>query len=147
MNLRRYATVKLALCIAAISLAGCADRGEMASDGPAYDMAQTTGARQVRVTGCFQEMSGFNNFVLSNVGDAPGVEPSATRAYRIEQSGELEQYIGKRVTIDGSVSEVDAAAGARAGRAVSGDLDFNEMPELHVRSVTAVSDNCGAAPK
>jgi hypothetical protein len=94
MNLRRHATVKLALCVAAISLAGCADRGEMASDGSAYDMTQTTGARQVRVTGCFQEMSGFNNFVLSNVGDAPGVEPSATRAYRIEQSGELEQYIG-----------------------------------------------------
>jgi hypothetical protein len=147
MNLRRCAIAKLAVCLAAMSVAACADRGEMASDRSAYDMPPTMGATQVRVTGCFQEMTGFNNFVLSNIGDATGVAPSDTRAYRIEQSGELEQYIGKRVTIDGSVAAEDAAVGARAGRAVSGDLDFNELPELHVRTVTRVSDNCGAMSK
>jgi hypothetical protein len=31
------------------------------------------GTTQVTTTGCFQEMAGFDNFVLSDAGDAPRV--------------------------------------------------------------------------
>ena len=123
---------------------GCSDRGEMHSQQSSADAIDVAaGTTPVTVTGCFQEFTGFDNFVLSNIGDAPGVDPAATRSFRIEQSGDLEQYVGKRVTISGSVDEPKAAEGMMAKRTNAGELDFNDLPELHVESVTPLSEACG----
>jgi hypothetical protein len=138
----------------ALSMTACADRGDMSTEnrsttGDAAGENRSTsmssqGERQpMRVTGCFQEMSGFDNFVLSNVGDAAGASPGSTRAYRIEQRGEYEQYVGKQVTVSGRVDSDAATGGMPAGKAASGDVDFNDLPELHVESVSVVSENCG----
>jgi hypothetical protein len=90
-------------------------------------------------------MSGPSNYVLSNVGDASGVAPAATRSYRIEQSGDFEQYIGKKVNVAGWVDADAAAKGMAAGRAAN-EQDFNDLPELHVDSITATSEACGGQP-
>lgn len=131
-------------CIAAtgilvMSLLACADRGEM------YSADAAAGKTRVTATGCFQEMTGFDNFVLSNVGDAPGVDPAATRSYRIEQRGDFEQHVGKRVTITGWVDSPEAVGGVAAKKNEAGELDFHDVPELHVESVVQVSDNCGVS--
>ena len=125
-----------------LSIAACADRGEMYSERSSGNTA--AGRTAVTVTGCFQEMSGFDNFVLSNVGDAPEVDPAATRSYRIEQHADLERYVGKRVTISGWVDSPSAADGMIATRTAAGELGFNDLPELHVDTVTQLSDACGA---
>lgn len=143
---RRLSVIRsLAALAAVVSMTACADRGQMSEDAPAtreMSSPQQSDA-QVRVTGCFQEMTGFNNFVLSNIGDAPGGDPAATRSYRIEQRGEFEQYVGKQVTVAGRVEGQQATRGMAADKAASGDVDFNDLPELHVDSVTIVSENCG----
>lgn len=143
---RRLTVIRgLAAVAAAASMTACADRGQTYSEeGPATsEVSSPQSDTQVRVTGCFQEMSGFNNFVLSNIGDAPGGDPASTRSYRIEQRGDFEQYVGKQVTVAGRVDADRAARGMPAGKAATGDVDFNDLPELHVESVTVVSENCG----
>ena len=149
---RRLSIIRSLAAVAVVAaMTACADRGQMYSEdapaardtsSPQGDAHPQSGA-QVRVTGCFQEMTGFNNFVLSNIGDAPGGDPAATRSYRIEQRGEFEQYVGKQVTVAGRVDAQRATRGMAAGEAASGDVDFNDLPELHVESVTVVSENCG----
>ena len=145
----------LATFASAFAIAACADRGDMSTENraaggdmaaenrPTSSMSSRGEGQQLRVTGCFQEMSGFDNFVLSNVGDAPGVEPGATRSYRIEQRGEYEQYVGKQVAVSGRVDADAASGGMPAGKAASGDVEFNDLPELHVESVSVISENCG----
>jgi hypothetical protein len=143
---RRMWTCCSLLSVLTLSITACSDRGEMysqQSSGSAPDTA--AGRTAVTATGCFQEMTGFDNYVLSNVGDAAGVNPAATRAYRVEQRGDLEQHVGKRVTISGWVDSPAAADGMVAKRAANGELDFNDLPELHVDTVTPLSDACGAS--
>ena len=168
-----------AAAVLMVGAAACADRGDMSSEsrgdqpaatpgGAGYDTGSTANENRkaLTVTGCFQDMSGPNNFVLSNVGDAPGVAPSDTRAYRIEQAGDFEQYVGKKVSITGWVDAADAgtrgtamtgmpgdatqgtsgaAQGTPSGRATSGDVDFNDLPELHIDTISAQGEACGAA--
>ena len=144
-----------ALCLAVLAMTACADRGQTYSQegpgvGTSEPMSRSTeqaGRTAVKATGCFQEMSGMNNFVLSNVGDAPGVKPGETRAYRIEQRGEFEQHIGKKVSINGWVESPNQAGGAPASASGSGDLDFNDMPELHVDSITPLGESCGTSAR
>ena len=175
MRMRQQCAV-LAASVLIFGGAACADRGDMSSDNrndqPAAAPSGTADHENrtpVTVTGCFQDMSGPNNFVLSNIGDAQGVAPSETRAYRIEQSGDYEQYVGKKVRVSGWVDSDEANRAARsttlqgtpgsatqgtsgtaqgmpAGRATSGDeLDFNDLPELHIETISAVGEACGAA--
>ena len=133
------------VCVLTLSIAACADRGEMYSQQPSGSPVDNAAGRTaVTVTGCFQEMTGFDNYVLSNVGDAAGVDPAATRSYRVEQHGDLEQHVGKRVTISGWVDSPAAAEGMAAKRTATGELDFNDLPELHVGTVTQLTDACGA---
>jgi hypothetical protein len=136
-----------------LAASACADRSTGYSEDRNVrpEAASTAAASEnrtaVTATGCFQDMSGTNNFVLSNVGDAPGVAPSATRAYRIEQSGDFEQYVGKRVSVKGWVDSDAQTQGASAGAAKSGDLDFNDLPELHVDSISPLSEACGSSAR
>lgn len=143
-----------AVCVFVVGAAACADRGDTYSenraDGPAATLpnANNDDRTAMNVTGCFQDMSGPNNYVLSNVGDA-GASPSDKRAYRIERRGDFEQYVGKQVTISGWVDRdaKEAAQGTPAGRTQSGELDFNDLPELHVEKISALSEACGSARK
>ncbi len=175
MRVRQQCAV-LAAGVLIVGAAACADRGDMSTenrnDQPAAAPAGAAGPENrtaVTVTGCFQDMSGPNNFVLSNIGDAQGVAPAETRSYRIEQSGDFEQDVGKKVSVSGWVDADDANRAARsttpqgtpgtetqgtsgtaqgmpAGRATSGDeLDFNDLPELHIDTISAVGEACGAA--
>jgi hypothetical protein len=111
--------------------------------GTAGASARTGDRTQVTATGCFQEMKGFNNFVLSDVADGTNADPAAKRAYRIEQRGEFEQHVGKKVTVKGWVDSDQEPAGTPGGKALSGDLDFNELAELHVDSIVPLSEACG----
>ena len=148
MRTRRHLALLAAVALV-VGAAACADRGEMYSGDRADETAATPEARanidrvSVTTTGCFQDMSGPNNFVLSDVSDAAGAAPRETRTYRIEQGGDFEQYIGKRVTISGWVDSDAQASGAPAGQAQSSDLDFNDLPELHVDTIMATGEACG----
>ena len=134
------------ICILAMSAAAC-DRGAESQRTTADAIDMAAGKVAVTATGCFQEMTGFDNFVLSNIGDAPGVDPAATRAFRIEQRGDLEQHVGKRVTIRGSVDSPAQAEGMMVKRNAAGEPDFNDLPELHVESVTQLGEACGSTGK
>src|SRR5688572_13853640 len=97
-------TMFIAACGLAATLAGtaCADRGEMSSNRN-DDAAQTgnSGANRtsMTVTGCFQEASGFNNFVLTNTTGSQGSPEQRAQGYRIERGGDLEQHVGKQVRV------------------------------------------------
>ena len=146
----------LAAAVLILGAGACAERGDMYS---ADRVGAGNGSRtRVTATGCFQDMSGSNNFVLSNVGDAQGASPSVTRSYRIEQSddfeqygieqsGDFEQYVGKKVTVSGWVEPDATAPGMPAGQATSADVDFNDLPELHVDKISGVGEACGSATK
>ena len=70
---------------------------------------------------------------------------SGGRAFRTSE--EFEQYVGKKVTVTGWVEDGDRAQGTPAGQAKSGDLDFNDLPELHVENISATSEACGSATR
>jgi hypothetical protein len=143
--MRRQKWTALAAGGLIVAASACADRGTgYSGDRENSADANRENRTAITATGCFQDMSGTNNFVLSNVGDAAGVAPSETRAYRIEQSGDFEQYVGKKVNVTGWVESDAQAHGAAAGAAKSGDLDFNDLPELHVDSISAAGEACGS---
>jgi hypothetical protein len=137
------------VCLVALMMNGCGGADRSGSErvtgmaGTAGTSARAGDRTQVTATGCFQEMKGFDNFVLSDVADGTNAEPAAKRAYRIEQRGDFEQHVGKKVTIKGWVDSPREAGGTPAGKAGSGDLDFNELAELHVDSIVPLSDACG----
>jgi hypothetical protein len=142
----RQQCAALAAAVFVSGAAACGERGDMYSEERAG--SGSASRTPVTATGCFQDMSGSNNFVLSNVGDAPGASPSETRSYRIEQSGDFEQHVGKKVTITGWVdADAKAAEGMPAGQAKSGDVDFNDLPELHVENISGGGEACGSAAK
>jgi hypothetical protein len=138
----------LAASVFIAGAAACADRGTGYSENGGDAKNTADGNRTtMTVSGCFQDMSGMNNFVLSDVAGAPGATPSDKRAYRIEQSGDYEQYVGKKVNVTGWVEDGDRAQGTPAGEAKSGDVDFNDLPELHVDKISATSEACGSATR
>jgi hypothetical protein len=136
-----------------LGAAACADRGTGYSadrndgSGAASATAGNENRTAMTVTGCFQDMSGTNNFVLSDVTDAPGASPSEKRSYRIEQSGDFEQYVGKKVSVKGWVDADSQPQGMTGGQAKANDADFNDLPELHVDSVSATGEVCGSGAK
>jgi hypothetical protein len=129
----------------AVALVGgaCSERAKMESGGKDADRTPIT------VTGCFQEASGVNNFVLTNVTE--GTPEQRARGYRIERGGDIDQHVGKQVKVTGWVDSdrtvsmqgnkgMDSQPDARSH---GNDVDFNDYPELHVQSIERVSDNCG----
>ena len=140
----------LAASIAIAGASACADRGtgysDNRGDGTAATTPNATGGNRTTVTvsGCFQDMSGPNNFVLSDVADAPGAGPSEKRSYRIEQRGDFEQYVGKKVSVKGWVEDGSQAQGMTGGQAKSTDAGFNDLPQLHVDSVSPTGEACGS---
>jgi hypothetical protein len=134
-----------------VGASACADRGTGYSEDRNAGASSANAGNEDRVamtmTGCFQDMSGPNNFVLTDVADAPGASPAEKRAYRIEQSGDFEQYVGKKVTVKGWVDADSQPHGMPAGQAKSGDADFNDLPELHVDTVSAQGEACGSGAK
>jgi hypothetical protein len=142
----RQQCAALAAAVFVFGAGACAERGDMYSEN--REGAGAGNRTPVTATGCFQDMSGTNNFVLSNVGDAQGASPSETRSYRIEQSGDFEQYVGKRVTVTGWVdADAKTVEGMPAGQAKSGDVDFNDLPELHVENISGAGEACGSATR
>lgn len=157
----------IAACGLAAALSGtaCADRGEMYSNGNDNSAANKSEDRTpITVTGCFQEASGFNNFVVTNLTGSQGSPEERAKGYRVEQGGDLEQHVGKQVRVTGWI-EADKTASMQGDQAsrptgTSGQYeqrssdrtDFNDLPELHVDHIERVSDNCtntqaGAQPK
>ena len=154
-------TVIIAACGLAATLAGtaCADRGEMATnrnDGTALE-GNNANRTPMTVTGCFQEASGFNNFVLTNTTGSQGSPEQRAQGYRIERGGDLEQHVGKQVRVTGWIDSHDKAStqGSRmanetatsgqAGQRTSERTEFNDLPELHVENIERVSENCASA--
>jgi len=102
----------------------------------------------ITVTGCFQEASGFDNYVLTNMTE--GTPEQRARGYRIERGGDTDKHVGKQVKVTGWVDAADTASmqGNRTSSAPQGQgdrVDFNDYPELHVQSIEHVGDNCGNA--
>jgi hypothetical protein len=150
-GIRQFAAVAAAALM--LGAGACADRSTGYSDdrNDRSDAASTTAGHDNRtamtVTGCFQDMSGPNNFVLSDVADAPGASPSEKRSYRIEQSGDFDQYVGKKVSVKGWIDAGSQPQGMPGAQAKSGDVGFNDLPELHVDTVLATGEPCGAGAK
>ena len=151
-------TLIVAACGLAASLSGtaCADRGEMASDRNDAAAQEGTAANRtpMTVTGCFQEASGFNNFVLTNTTGSQGSPEQRAQGYRIERGGDLEQHVGKQVRVTGWVDTDDAASmhdrtssqtpTAGQGGQQTERMEFNDLPELHVENIERVNENCAS---
>ena len=152
----------VAACGLAATLAGtaCADRGEMASnrdDAATRDGNNAANRTPMTVTGCFQEASGFNNFVLTNTTGSQGSPEQRAQGYRIERGGDLEQHVGKQVRVTGWVDSDDKASmhgnrapdqtptSGQAGQRTAERMEFNDLPELHVENIERVSENCANA--
>lgn len=128
--------------VAALGGAACSDRASMESGSGDANRTPIT------VTGCFQEASGMNNFVLTNVME--GTPEQRARGYRIERGGDIDQHVGKQVKVTGWVESGNNSASMQSNRETSsssqgqgGRVEFNDYPELHVQSMEHVSDNCG----
>jgi len=109
------------------------------------------------VTGCFQEASGMNNFVLTNLTESGSSPEQRAKGYRIEQGGEIDGHVGKQVRITGWTEPNDTAAtsgtasagqtgsaGPAANRAKD-EVSFKDFPELHVENIENVGQNCGTS--
>ena len=150
--------------LTAFALTACGGRNEMGSQTNNSSTREqgTSGSRTpLTVTGCFQEASGFDNFVLTNTTGSEASPEQRARGYRIERGGDLEQYIGKQVRVSGwtdsrqtaslqgdrtsggTATSGETAASGHGGEPRSERMDFNDLPELHVDRVDRVSDNCG----
>jgi hypothetical protein len=129
--MRQPRTALAAFSLAAALIGGaCSERAKMESGGEDADRTPIT------VTGCFQEASGVNNFVLTNVTE--GTPEQRARGYRIERGGDIDQHVGKQVKVTGWVESDRTDA-----RPHGNDVDFDDYPELHVQSIERISDNCG----
>jgi hypothetical protein len=132
--------------VAAIAGTGCSDRASMQSSSTDRDRTPVT------VTGCFQEASGMDNFVLTNVTE--GTPEQRARGYRVERGRDTDQHVGKQVKVTGWIESTDTASmqpngtnsGSSAAQGQDKHVGFNDFPELHVQSIERVSDNCGSTP-
>ena len=143
----------LAACSMSLALvaAACADRGEMSTDRNdtnAQYGTDTANRTPITVTGCFQEASGFNNYVLTNINE--GSPEQRARGYRIERGGDIEEHVGKQVKVTGWIEPSDMASAQpdQTSRQTSGttgktSTDFGDLPELHVDAIERVSETCG----
>ena len=130
---------------AMLSAAACSERGQMSSEGNSAASNRTP----VTVTGCFQEASGFNNFVLTNITGAGSSPEQRAQGYRIERGGDIDRHIGKQVRVTGwteGASSRPAETAGRTGHDAGDRMDFNDLPELHVENIESVGENCGNAP-
>jgi hypothetical protein len=153
ISMRGHLTAGIATfgLVAALAGAACSERASMESGSTDADRTPIT------VTGCFQEASGFNNFVLTNVTE--GRPEQRAQGYRIERGRETEQHVGKQVRVTGWVESDDTMQrnrtnsetqtgtnqhGTSSAAQDRGDrVGFNDYPELHVQSIERVGDNCG----
>lgn len=137
----------------AIALGGtaCSERSDMASDRSDNTTAlqgdnAASNRTPITVTGCFQEASGFNNFVLTNT-TASNDPAQRAMGYRIERGGDLEQHIGNEVKVTGWIDARENTSGTSGQARDGGDrTSFNDLPELHVEAIQRVSENCASNP-
>ena len=110
-----------------------------------YNTEKMEGTRMVTVTGCVQSVSGFNNFVLSNVGSKGGAEPQERQTYRLEGDRNFEELIGKPVQVRGELTAtLEDSDSAKAANVPGDQLEFDDLGRLRVQSLEVIDGTCGA---
>lgn len=135
-----------AAAIAVAMLAGCGGQnGAREAEG-------TSGRRTpATLSGCLERNTDTGNFVLvvDEKGQAAGLEPGS-RLVLEKSSGEIElnQIVGRRVTLEGTLGPIDAIADAGTQTPVAGaGADPSQTREasvegLRVTKVVSTGDTC-----
>ncbi len=137
---------------------------------PAAADANGRAARAITVTGCLQQGSGRNTFILTTMnepgrsvgtsgqsaGDAVGRQQmkEAERAYNLEAKGDvnLRDLVGRQVKVTGTLAESadlptpDATSG-RSDRDKRPDIKASDLAKIDVTEATATGTACGASGK
>lgn len=122
----------------------------------------------INITGCLQEGSGMNSFVLTQVNEPtrsvgtsgssdtqPGVVAQeqmreAKHAYRLDgDNDQLGNLVGKKVKVEGTIADAsdlkERADENRTRPDKPADIDTGDLAKVNVRSISAVADSCGSA--
>jgi hypothetical protein len=191
---RPSATIVAFALIIASAGAACSERGQMSSSqsnssgqsnaagqNSATDQRNSTAQNEhntaannrtpITVTGCVQQASGMNNYVLTNVTGSQGSPEERAQGYRIE-GGDVKEQLGKQVRVTGWIdpqrsqssqnqssslnqngsssptgTSGHAGTSSQNGSATqngsSSQMSYDDFQQLHVENVEPVSNNCG----